>query len=53
MTAELALVVVGVALLVALAVALAVVIRRDGRGRRTPPRSHRPWDSGTTVEPVR
>ncbi|MCB2177082.1 MAG: hypothetical protein KQH57_14815 [Actinomycetales bacterium] len=53
MTGQLALLVAAVALLVVLGVALVVVIRRDGRGRRTPPQSHRPWDSGTTVEPVR
>lgn len=53
MSGQLALSVVVVALLVVLGVTLAVVIRRDGRGRRMPPQSHRPWDSGTTVESVR
>ena len=53
MTDQLALMVAAVALLVVLAAALVVVIRRDGRGRRTPPQSHRPWESGTTVDPVR
>jgi hypothetical protein len=53
MSGELALIAGALALLCVVAVALAAVIRRDGRGRRTPPSSRRSWEVGTTVEQVR
>ncbi len=35
---------IAAAVLILLTLALVRAIRADGRGRRTPPRSHVPWD---------